>query len=78
MIAQYDDKDKLLKGDLRSSRIQVSQTSRESWEKFGFGLSFSTPVLPGAARFRLIECDEQSGATGSVTIPIKSLVADSH
>jgi VWFA-related protein len=78
MIAQYNDTGKLLKGDLRSSQIRVAQASRESWNTSGFGLSFEMPVLPGAARIRLIECDEQSGATGSVTILIKSLAADSH
>jgi hypothetical protein len=36
------------------------------------------PLLSGASRMRIADCDEQTGSTGSVTIPIKGLASDSH
>ncbi|MGO9641913.1 MAG: VWA domain-containing protein [Candidatus Acidiferrales bacterium] len=78
LMAQWDDKNKVLKAQVRTSQVRITQADRETWDKLGFDIQFEMPLLPGASRVRFAECDEQSGATGSVTIALKSLVPDSH
>jgi hypothetical protein len=78
LMAQWDDKNKVLKAEVRTSQVRITQATREAWDKDGFDLQFEMPVLPGTSRVRFAECDEQSGATGSVTIALKSLLPDSH
>ena len=78
LMSQWDDKNKVLKAEVRTSQIQITQATRETWNDDGFDLQFDLVLLPGASRIRFAACDEQSGATGSVTIPIKNLAADSQ
>jgi VWFA-related protein len=78
LVAQWDDKNKLLKVDTPTFNVRMTQADRAAWEKSGFDVEFETGIEPGASRIRFAGCDEQSGATGSVTVPIKSLVADSR
>jgi VWFA-related protein len=78
LVAQWDAKGKLLKAQAETTRIRVDQSNRDAWENSGLGTQFALPLLPGAARIRIAACDDESGATGSVTIPIKRLVADTH
>jgi len=78
LTAQWDDKGKVLKAEVRSSEFRVTQAARETWNKSGYDIDLDMPLLAGAARVRFVACDEQSGATGSVTIPLKSLSPASH
>jgi len=74
LIAQWDAKNTLLKAETRTATVHLTDADRDAWEKSGFDLQFETPLLPGAASIRFADCDEQTGATGSVTIPINSLM----
>lgn len=77
-IAQWDDKQKLVQALGQTSQIRLDQADRESWDKYGTDKEYDIPLLPGASRIRFGACDEQSGATGSVTITIKSLAGNSQ
>jgi len=78
LIAQWDEKGRLLSAQTRSAEIHLTPSNQEAWEKSGFDIQFDMPLLSGASRMRIADCDEQTGSTGSVTIPIKGLASDSH
>jgi len=78
VVAQWDAKGKLLKAEAETTRVQVDQSNQDAWENSGLGTQFAVPLLPGAARIRIATCDDESGTTGSVTIPLKSLAPTSQ
>jgi VWFA-related protein len=78
LVGQWDEKNKMLTVQTPTLRFRLSQADKEVFEKSGLGVQFETLLLPGVSRIRYAACDEQSGATGSVTIPIKSISADTH
>lgn len=78
LIAQWDEKGRLLSAQTRTAEIHLTPSNQEAWEKSGFDIQFDMPLLSGASRMRIADCDEQTGSTGSVTIPIKGLASDSH
>jgi VWFA-related protein len=77
-VAQWDTKNKLLKVQTPSFVRRVTQAQLATLDKVGFDVQFETDLVAGASRVRYAGCDEQSGATGSVTIPIGSLALDSR
>jgi hypothetical protein len=78
LVAQWDGKNKLLNVDTPTFEVRVTQADLAAWQKSGLDVQFHTAIMPGASRIRFAGCDEQSGATGSVTIPITMLAADSR
>jgi VWFA-related protein len=78
LVAQWDDNNKMLGVQTPTLRFRLSQADKETFDKSGLAVQFETALLPGASHIRYVACDEQSGAVGSVTIPIKSLSVESR
>jgi VWFA-related protein len=71
---QIDNRGNVIKTDSEYVPIDVATRDLETWCKAGLARDIGIAVLPKAAQIRFIVRDEASGATGSLTVPVSSVV----
>jgi hypothetical protein len=76
-VREWDNRDNLLKNDAERIPITLTQEQFGAWRKSGLTYDMKVSVLPRASRIRFIVRDEGSGATGSLTVPVSSVLQSS-